>query len=307
VAQNEGKPNRTSKGGAGANRTGGSAASGKSSSGNGTSGAGGKRSGGSKAPAGKPVARQSVAAARKSSGGSNRTQLIIGLIAIAVIAVIVVVGIVITKQQSEVQAEGYGPSTKSVATADANGVVTVTAADATPSVTIDVFEDPLCPICTEFETQFGQQINQAVDEGSLAVNYHTLNFLNPSSFSGTYSTRAAGALLCVAQQAGSQPGLYMDFHSALFDPANQPAEKGTSDLSNEQLADLATTAGAPAAATECITSGQNDSAAVASAESSTTVLSTATNGRVATPTVLHNGAPVAQLTVDWLSTLLAQG
>ena len=43
-----------------------------------------------KSPKGKPVGRQSVAAARKSSGGSNRTQLIIGVIAIAVILVIVI-------------------------------------------------------------------------------------------------------------------------------------------------------------------------------------------------------------------------
>ena len=132
---------------------------------------------------------------------------------------------------------------------------------ATPGKTIDVFEDALCPICAEFERQFGQQINQAVDQGDLAVNYHMLNFLNPRSFSGDYSTRAAAALLCVAEEGGTQPGLYLNYHSALFSTDNQPAEGGSADLTNEQLAELATTTGAPTSAASCITAGTNIAAA----------------------------------------------
>ena len=69
-------------------------------------------------------------------------------------------------------------------------------------------------------------------------------FPQRSSASGDYSRRAAGALLCVAQNSGSQPGVYMAFHSALFAPENQPEENGTSDPSNQQLADLAKSVGA---------------------------------------------------------------
>ena len=201
----------------------------------------------------KPAAgRQSVAAARRSSNGNNRTQLIIGAIAVVVIIAIIIFGLVLNKKQTAVQGEGYGASTQSVATV-AEGVVTVAKPGATPGKTIDVFEDALCPICSEFERQFGQQMNQAIDQGDLAVNYHMLNFLNPRSFSGDYSTRAAAALLCVAQEGGTQPGLYLDYHSALFSTDNQPAEGGSADLTNEQLAELATTTGAPASAASCIT------------------------------------------------------
>jgi protein-disulfide isomerase len=304
--------NKNSKGKSGGGKSGsGNSGSGSSGSGSSGGGPGPNRSTpkGGPAPKGtparKPAGRQSVAAARKSSNGTNRTQLIIGAVAIVVILVIVVAGVVITKNQSEVQAEGYGGSTQSVATASADGVVTVAKPGATPKVTIDVFEDALCPICSAFETQFGQQISQEIDSGSLAVNFHMLNFLNASSFSGDYSTRAAAALLCVAQESGSQPGLYMAYHSALFNSDNQPAEQGTEDLTNEQLASLATSVGAPAAATTCISSGQNVDAAAASAATSSATLSAAT-GQVATPTVLVNGAPVKQLTTDWLTTLLAQ-
>lgn len=261
-------------------------------------------SSGNRTPTGKGKstgARQSVAAARKSSG-SNRTQLIIGGVAVVVIVVIIVVGLVLNRRETAVQSEGYGASTQSVAT-EANGVVTVVKPGSTPTVKIDVFEDALCPICAEFERQFGQQINKAVDDGSLAVNFHMLDFLNRSSFSGDYSTRAAAALSCVAQQSGSEPGVYMGFHSALFAAENQPAESGSSDLTNDQLAALASSSGASAAA-DCITSGQNVEAAAAAATASSDTLSQATGGKVATPTVLHDGAPV-QLTVNWLSDLQA--
>jgi protein-disulfide isomerase len=258
-------------------------------------------------PARKPSSsRQSVAAARVSSGNNNRTQLIIGAVAIAVIIVIVVAGVIFTQQQSAVQGEGYGASTQSVASANADGVVNVVKPGATPKATIDIYEDALCPICAQFEKQFGQQINQAIDEGSVAVNYHMLTFLDPKSFTGTYSTRAAAALLCVAQQDGAQPGLYLGFHSALFNPDNQPEESGTEDLSNDQLAALATSNGASADTATCISTGANVAAAKASATTSTATLSAATNGQVGTPTVLKDGAPVPELTADWLSKLLAQ-
>jgi protein-disulfide isomerase len=265
----------------------------------------GKGSGGSKSGGGKSGAsRQSVAAARRSSPGNNRTQLIIGGIAIVVIVVVVVIGVVLNRQQTATQAEGYGPSTQSVATASTDGVVTVSKPGSTPRATIDIYEDALCPACAELERQFGQQINQELDNGNLTVNYRMVDFLNPRSASGDYSTRAAAALLCVAQESGSQAGVYMAFHSALFASENQPAENGSSDLSNQQLADLATSAGASDAAQTCISGGQNVQAAGAAAATFMTDLNTITGGRAGTPTVVQNGAPVT-LNPDWLTNLVA--
>lgn len=269
-------------------------------------GSGANRSGDSKGagPSAKPIARQSVAAARKSASGSNRTQLIIGGVAIAVIIAVIVLGLVLNRRETAVQAPGYGASTQSVAT-ESNGVVTVAKPGTTPAVSIDIYADALCPICGEFERQFGQQINEAVDNGSLAVNYHMLDFLSPKSPSGDYSTRAAAALTCVAQHGGSQPGLYLGYLSALFSADHQPAESGSADLTNDQLAQLATTSGAPPAAADCISAGANVAAAAAAAATSMATLSQVTGGQVATPTVVHDGAPV-QLAVDWLAKLLGQ-
>lgn len=248
--------------------------------------------------------RQSVAAARRSSPGNNRTQLIIGGVAIVVIIAIVVFGVILNRQQTATQAEGYGASTQSVATASADGVVTVSKPGSTPKATVDIYEDAMCPGCAELERQFGQQVNQELDNGNLTVNYHMVNFLDPRSPSGDYSSRAAGALLCVAQESGSTPGVYMAFHSALFAPENQPAENGTTDLSNQQLADLAKAAGASDAAQSCIAQGQQVQAAATAATAFLATLNEVTGGRASTPTVVKDGAPI-QLSSDWLTQLVA--
>ena len=280
----------------------------------GSSGGSSANSAASKPAASKPakgkqqsISRKSVAQAR-TSNTNNRTQLIIGAVAIVVIAAIIIIGIVMNQKATQVQNAGYGASTKSVAT-ESGGVVTVsnpTAAAGTSPKVIDLYEDALCPVCAEFEAQFGQQLNQAVDEGKLTVNVHMLTFLDPRSFSTNYSTRAAAALLCVAQQDGSQPGVYLGLHSALFASGTQPTEGGSADLTDQQLADLATSKGASDAAAQCITSAQNVAAATAADTSSSATLSAATGGRVGTPTVVQNGKPVDIQPPDWLTTLLAQ-
>ncbi len=260
--------------------------------------ASGRPTGAGGRPTGKS-GRQSVAAARASSS-KDRTQVIIGGIAVALIAAVVIIGLVINKKNSAVQAEGYGAAKASTATV-ANGVITVAAGD--PRITIDLYEDALCPRCGEFEHQYGQQIAQLTDQGKLRVNLHLLNFLDEGSASKDYSTRAAAALLAVATEAGDQPGLVLKFHTALFDPANQPTEGASTDLSNAQLAQLAAATGVPASVTTSIDSGKYVTAAGANAKASSAAVQAATGG-VQTPTVLSGGKPLATNDVKWLTKLV---
>lgn len=265
------------------------------------------RSAGPKAPGSRPTGkanagRQSVARARSNSSNSNRTQLIIGGIAVALIIAVVVIGLVINKKNSAVQAEGYGDAKASTATVS-NGVISI--AKGNPSLTLEVFEDALCPICGQFEHQYGQQLAQFTDEGKVRINLHMLDFLNQHSASKDYSSRAAGALLAVATEAGNQPGLVLKFHSVLFDTANQPAEGGSSDHTNAELADLAVKAGAPESVRASISSGKYTQQAIANAEASTQALAAVVGAdNVATPTVLHDGKPVAINDVNWLTNLV---
>lgn len=244
--------------------------------------------------------RQSVAAARRNSSNSNRTQLIIGGVAVVVIVAIVVLGLVLNKKNNAVQGAGYGSSTASTAKVS-GGVISV--GNKNPTKSIDVYEDFLCPICGEFESQYGQQIAQFADQGKLQVNIHMVNILDNGSASKDYSSRAAAALLAVATEAGNKPGLVLKFHSALYDPANQPKEGGTTDLTNAQLAALAEKAGATASVGASITSGKYLAQAKANATTFEGQMQKAT-GTVGTPTVLNDGKPVSINDVNWLSNIV---
>jgi protein-disulfide isomerase len=250
--------------------------------------------------------RQSVASAREMSPSANRTQMIIGGIAVVLIAVIVVIGLVWNKKQNASPVTDHPVSTNSTASLD-NGVVVVTGIGATPAVTIDLYEDGLCPNCQTFEGQYGQQVMKGVDEGKLAVRYHFLNFLNPNSASKTYSTRAAAAFECIAAVPADQApkGLFLNFHTTMFSTAVQPAEQAAGDLSNAQIADLAVKAGAPQSAAACISTGANVAPAEAAAKASTAQLTALVpNGVYYTPSATQGSTLLDLNSTDWLTKLI---
>lgn len=191
------------------------------------------------------------------------------------------------------------------ATVDADGGITVTAGQ--PGLALDLYTDALCPICGDFEQTYGTAVEQAVADGQLAVRYRFVDFLNAASASGDYSTRAYAALLTVARD--DEPGVFLRFYAALFDPANQPEENAAADLSNSELAALAGSVGASAAAQQDIVSGTAVAEAhtLASAALNSLRAVAETVGRSpGTPTVAVDGTPVATQSPDWLTTLLAR-
>ncbi|RVW04663.1 DsbA family protein [Rhodococcus spongiicola] len=230
---------------------------------------------------------------------SSKTTYILGGLAIVVIAALVIGGVLATSSRNEPRNQGYGAVQNSAVqvTLENDGVARLGLPDV--ANTIDVFEDPMCPACAQFEETYGQEVAQAIDEGKLVVRYHMLNFLNDRSASGDYSTRAGAAFQCVAE--GGVGTAYSNFHGELFSPDNQPAERGGSDLSNEDLANLARDAGATDTVVDCITNGERTQQAGMDAEAGSTALAAAA-GRVGTPTILHNGQVIDAFgDPEWLS------
>ncbi|SDO17610.1 Protein-disulfide isomerase [Nakamurella panacisegetis] len=253
-----------------------------------------------------PGTRQSVAAARQTNAASNRVQLRIGIVAVVLIAAVVVIGLVMNKQQNAAPVTDHPTSTASTATVDA-GIVTVTGPGA-PKLTLDFYEDGICPACQDFEGQYGQQVMKAVDEGKLTVRYHFMNFLDAESASKTYSTRVAAAFECVAAiPAAEQPkGLFLNFHTRMFTSGTKPAENGSADLSNSDIAAIATKLGAPASASSCISSGANVDQAKKTADQAKVTLQAATPSgqEIATPAVVKDGAVLNLNSTKWLTDLL---
>lgn len=197
-------------------------------------------------------------------------------------------------------------SSRTTVTVNAAGVITVSHGD--PRLVLDIYEDALCPICADFENSNGAQIARAIDDGLVAVRYRMVDFLNPASASGTYSTRAYAAMLSVATHDGDRPDVFTRFYAALFAAANQPVEQGSSDLSNGDLAALAADAGASEAAQRAIADGTAVETAQSDARSnlaSLTEVAAAAGRAPGTPTVAVDGAMVRWNSTGWLADLLS--
>lgn len=101
-------------------------------------------------------------------------------------------------------------------------------------VTIDLYEDYLCPACKQFQEVNGETVDQLADEGKARVVFHPVAYLN--RFSTTqYSTRSSAAAGCA-----SAGGKFREFSEALF--VQQPPENGA-QLSDAELIDIGAAAG----------------------------------------------------------------
>ncbi len=126
-------------------------------------------------------------------------------------------------------------------------------------VLVDVYEDFQCPICNELE-QSGLTTDLAakVKATSIKVDYHVMSFLDSLSGGNKYSSRAANAGYCAADES---PDAFAKFHDILFgktgDTNNQPAE-GSKGKPDSQLISWGKDAGITSAGfSTCVTSNQH--------------------------------------------------
>lgn len=156
-------------------------------------------------------------------------------------------------------------------------------------VTVEVYEDFICPFCGQFEAAAGPTLEEYADAGDARVQYQMIAFLDHLS-SSDYSTRAMNAVAVVLDESGREVAL--EFHDLLF--ANQPAE-GTDGLSDEELVELAVEAGADRTA---VTRGIENRAFEQWVENATDQASK--DDITQTPTVLVDGEVVEFSTIDEL-------
>jgi protein-disulfide isomerase len=150
-------------------------------------------------------------------------------------------------------------------------------------VLVEVYLDFLCPACKQFETTTQPTIDQLIAAKKIRLVWHPLGFLDANTVPPGYSTRAANAAACSANE-----GKLGNYGINLF--AVQPPE-GSAGLSDDQLIDIGGPLGlnAPSFA-QCVRGGTykpwvanvNDKAAQ--------------RGLVATPTVYVNGTQLQQNT-----------
>ena len=104
-------------------------------------------------------------------------------------------------------------------------------------ISIELYIDYFCPVCGAFEKANGDQISAWVESGAATVEIFPYAIMDSVSQGTKYSTRAANAAACVADES---PDQYFAYHQVLYE--NRPDE-GTPGLSDEQLVKLTKDAG----------------------------------------------------------------
>ena len=166
--------------------------------------------------------------------------VIVGLVAAIVWAVV--------RASGDPEAPAAGAEVVAPANLGPSGAITVGASEA--PVTVRVYYDYMCPACGMFEAANGEELKRLVDDGQATLELWPISFLDEQSSGTQYSTRAANAIATVTDGA---PDAAWAMHTALY--ANQP-EEGTEGLTDDQIADVASSAGVPAEVVDRFTDGE---------------------------------------------------
>ena len=152
-----------------------------------------------------------------------------------------------------------------------------------PKAVLAIYEDFQCPHCRDFEKAFGPTISKLIDSGAVAADYYMVSILN-SRLNDNYSTRAANAAYCVADESKEA---FTRFHSALF--AMQPEEGAGGAPDNARLIETARQAGAAGSVPGCVNSGKYNKMVDGLAAAAKIT---------ATPTIKLNGEEISPATPD---------
>lgn len=166
------------------------------------------------------AARARAAAAREAARRAERRRRT-RIVAVVVMLVLTVgAGIAIQAARSVSDKPSVVPDGR---TADGFGIPL---GSASAPVTVEIYEDFLCPACRDFEEAAGPYLKGQAAEGALRVVYRPMAILDYYSTT-RYSTRALNASACAADV-----GAFHQLHELLFE--FQPLEGGPG-LSDSRL------------------------------------------------------------------------
>lgn len=227
--------------------------------------------------------------AAQQAAKDNRTRnILIGVIAVVILA-LVGVGYMLVKESQKTLLSVFDGKAPAVATADGGipfGGSPVTAGQTNEGAPeLAVYLDFACPACGDFEMINAEDLRTMVEEGEATLIYHPVNILDHTADATGYSTRAANAMVEVAENA---PEAVFDFVAILFE--HQPGADGYSD---EQIGELAAAAGVPEDVIANFSKGRYMEWVQQARQQASR------DGMTGTPTVRVNGTIVPHTELNW--------
>lgn len=191
----------------------------------------------------KRAARERLRAERERQAKREkiRRQLTVGGVTVAVLALAAGIAYGVTKlteESAEVKAWKAAKKEKLVKpdnTADVNGTTIVIGDEDAP--TLEIYEDPRCPVCASFEQNTGETVRKDIENGKYKVSFTFGTFIDEiDQIKGTGSKNAVsalGAALDVSEDA------FLDYKSKLFSAKYHPPEPEDKFADDDYLLDVA--------------------------------------------------------------------
>ncbi len=206
----------------------------------------------------------------------RRRTVIVSIVAAAVLVIAGLVGWAVYANQ----APPANYATPAHASKDGTGIPV-----GSGPVTVDFYQDFLCPICKQFDSQAKSTLDDMLAKNKITLVYHPIAILDPSTNPPGYSTRAGAAAACAADE-----NKFPQYFQALYD--KQPAE-GSAGLTNDQLMQIGASVGlTDSGFAQCVTSQKYAGWMAHDTDTA------ASKNVQATPTVLVNGKQIQNTVSD---------
>ncbi|MEV7239534.1 DsbA family protein [Streptomyces sp. NPDC051020] len=191
--------------------------------------------------ANKAAARERLRAERERQAKKDkiRKQVIVGVSVVAVLAIAGGVSYAVMQMNKPSHWEAAKDAKNVTAPKNTSGTdgTTVVIGKPTAKKTLELYEDPRCPICGQFEQTVGETVHKDVDAGKYKIKFIGATFIdnNGNGEGSKNALSALGAALNVSPQA------FLDYKYALYSAKYHPEETDDKFAKDSYLIKVANT------------------------------------------------------------------
>ena len=173
---------------------------------------------------------------RQAKKAKVRRQLIVAASVVGVLAAAGGIGyaVVQANQPDHWESAKDAKLVKPANTSGENGT-TVVIGESDAKKTLELYEDPRCPVCASFEQTVGETVKKGMEDGQYKVQFVGATFLD-SNLSGEGSKNALSALGAALDVS---PEAFMDFKAALYSAEFHPEESTDKFADDDYLIKIA--------------------------------------------------------------------